>query len=103
MMATITKHSKERIIERTEVETVSDAKRLAKQAKVSGKTINCYQKYPRLFSYLSNKKGQTNNCSIRVYHNCIYIWRGKNKTLVTVHQIPDRYIEEMNMIDAKED
>ena len=99
-MTSITRHSKERIIERTAgVNTFAEAKRLAKQAKVSGKTINHYQPYPRFFSYLQNKKNQTNDCSVRVYRGCIYIWRGKNKTLVTAHSIPDRYIEEMEAIN----
>lgn len=100
-MASITKHSKERIVERTAgVTTFAEAKRLAKQAKTSGKTINYYQNYPRFFSYLQNKRNQTNDCSIRIYRGCIYIWRGKNKTLVTAHPIPDRYIEEMAQIDG---
>lgn len=99
-MASITKHSKERIIERTEgVTTFAEAKRLAKQAKISGKTINYYQNYPKFFSYLQNKRNQTNDCSIRIYRGCIYIWRGKTKTLVTAHPIPSRYIEEMEDID----
>jgi hypothetical protein len=100
-MANITKHSKERIVERTEVTNFADAKRLAKQAKISGKTINFFTKYPRFFSYLQNKRHQTNDCSIRVYQGCIYVWRGKAKSLVTVHTIPDRYLEEMKEIDDR--
>ena len=94
-MARITMHSKQRIVERTEgVTTFAEAKKLAKQAKRSGKTINDFQKYPNFFQYLQNKKGQTNSCSIRVYRDNIYIWRGKD-TLVTAHPIPDRYKAEM--------
>lgn len=96
----ITKHSKQRIVERTDgVNTFAEAKRLAKQARISGKTLNNFQKYPKFFSYLQNKKNQTNDCSIRIYRGCIYIWRGKTKTLVTAHPIPDRYIEEMEVVD----
>jgi protoheme ferro-lyase len=98
-MANITRHSKERIVERTDVTSFAEAKRLAKQAKTSGKTINAFVKYPRFFSYLQNKRHQTNDCSIRVYQGCIYIWRGKSKSLVTAHTIPDRYIKEMEEID----
>lgn len=95
-MAQITRHSKERIVERTNgVNSLYEAKKLAKQARISGKTINDFQKYPRFFSYLQNKKRQTNSCSIRIYRNNIYIWRGKN-ILVTAHPIPERYLEEMN-------
>lgn len=101
-MGKITKHSKERIIERTEgISNFAEAKRLAKQAKHSGKTLNDFQKYPKFFSYLRAKKRQTNTCSVRVYRSNIYIWRGKD-TLVTAHPIPDRYIEEMKTIDSAE-
>lgn len=94
-MAKITMHSKQRIVERTEgVTSFAEAKRLAKQAKQSGKTLNDFQKYPNFFHYLRNKKSQTNSCSIRVYRGNIYIWRGKDK-LVTAHPIPDRYKLEM--------
>lgn len=95
MSARISNHSKERIIERTDgIYTKAEAKRIAKQARQSGKTINDFQKYPNFFSYLRNKKSQTNSCTIRVYRGNIYIWRGKN-ILVTAHPIPDRYIKEM--------
>lgn len=97
-MAKITTHSKQRIVERTEgVSNFLEAKKLAKQAKHSGKTINDFQKYENFFQYLQNKKNQTNSCSIRIYRGNIYIWRGKNKSLVTAHPIPDRYIQEMEM------
>lgn len=100
-MAVITRHSKQRMVERVDgIDNFAEAKRLAKCAKVSGNTINHYQKYPRFFSYLRNKKGQANSCFIRIYRDNIFIWRGKNKTLVTAHPIPDRYIEEMRVIDA---
>ena len=93
----ITKHSKERIVERADnINSFSEAKKLAKQAKISGKNIGYYQTCPKFFSYLQNKKGQTNTCSIRVYKGCIYIWRGKNKVLVTAHEIPKRYLNEIN-------
>lgn len=97
----ITKHSKQRIVKRIDgVNTFAEAKRLAKQARISGKNLNSFQKYPKFFSYLQNKKNQTNECSIRIYRGCIYIWRGKTKTLVTAHSIPDRYIKEMKKIDS---
>ena len=96
----ITKHSKERIVERTVgINSFSEAKRLAKIAYNSGNTVNNFQKYPSFFSYLQRKLTQTNTCSIRIYRGCIYIWRGKKKTLVTAHPIPDRFIEEMRLIN----
>lgn len=101
-MPSISKHSKERIVQRIgDITTFAEAKRLAKQARVSGKTINYFQKYEKFFSYLQNKRNQTNDCSVRVYRGYIYIWRGKNKTLVTVHPIPTRYIEEMDRKDSE--
>ncbi len=94
-MGRITRHSKVRIVQRTEgCESFAEAKKLAKQAKRSGATINQFQKFPRFFAYLQNKRNQTNTCSIRVYKNNIYIWRGKD-TLITAHPIPYRYIKEM--------
>ena len=99
-MPRITAHSKERLIQRDEnVNTVAEAKRTIKQAWTSGQTVGNFQRYPRFFSYLTNKRDQSNTCSIRVYHGNIYIWRGRNRSLVTAHPIPDRYIEEMRMID----
>lgn len=99
MAAKITKHSKQRIIERTEgIASMAEAKRLAKQAKRSGQTLNDFQTYPRFFSYLQSKKNQTNTCSIRIYRDNIYIWRGKD-TLVTAHPIPERYVKEMEEIN----
>ncbi len=98
-MGKITKHSKERIVQRTNAVSFTEAKKLARQAKISGKTINYFQRYPKFFSYLQNKRSQTNDCSVRVYQGNIYIWRGKTKSLVTAHPIPDRYIIEMEVID----
>lgn len=92
----ITKHSKERIVERDEkVSCYTEAKRTAKQAYISGKTLNHFQKCPSFYNYLWNKKGQARNCSIRVYHGNIYIWKGRSKTLVTAHPIPDRFKNEL--------
>ena len=100
-MASISDHAKERSKERVEgVETNYDAKRFARQARISGKPIGNFQRYPKFFSYLQNKKNQTATTRIRVYKDNIYIWRGSNQTLVTVHPIPDRYKEEMKEVDG---
>lgn len=97
MSARISKHSKERIIERTDgVETKAEAKRMAKTAWTAGKSINSYQVYPEFFAYLQKKKSQSNTCSVRVYKGNIYIWRGARRTLLTAHPIPNRYLKEMN-------
>lgn len=96
----ISKHSKQRIVERDEgISYFCEAKKVAKQAYISGKTINYFQSNPAFYSYLQSKQKQTKTCSIRVYRGNIYIWKGKRKTLVTAHPIPDRFkkeLEEMN-------
>ena len=94
-MGKITRHSKERLVQRDEkCENFAEAKKLAKQAKRSGATINQFQRFPKFFTYLQNKRNQTNTCSIRVYRGNIYIWQGKD-TLITAHPIPIRFIKEM--------
>ncbi len=98
MAVKITKHSKERIVERDEgVNTFAEAKQVAKIAWRSGKTINNFQKCPTFFSYLKNKKSQSSTCSIRVYRGNIYIWRGSRHTLLTAHSIPERFAEELKV------
>lgn len=102
-MPRLTHHSKERIVERNEtVSSIADAKRIAKIAWRSGKQRGEFLKYPKFFSYLANKQSRSNTCSIRVYKNNIYIWKGKNRSLVTSHPIPERYIEEMDEINRQE-
>lgn len=98
----ITRHSKERIVQRdVAVESFAQAKRVAKQAYTAGKTIGHYQSCPKFHEYLRGKKAQTCNCSIRVYRGNIYIWRGKNRTLVTAHLIPDRFNNELEAMENK--
>lgn len=96
-MIRISKHGKKRIVERTDgIDSISEAKKTAKLAFNSGKTINHFQRYPKFFNYLQNKRDQSNGCRIRVYRGNIYIWKGKTKILVTAHGIPNEYIIEMN-------
>lgn len=103
-MPRLTRHSKERIVERNNsITNIADAKRLAKIAWRSGKERGAFSKYPKFFSYLANKQSQSNTCSIRIYQDNIYIWRGKNRSLVTSHPIPDRYLEEMDEINRQEE
>lgn len=98
----ISRHSKQRMVERTEnANNFAEAESFAKNAKTSGSTINSFQKYPKFFSYLKNKKDQTNDCTLRVYKGYIFIWRGKSKTLVTVHEIPERYVKEIEEINSR--
>lgn len=95
MAQTITKHSKERIVERTEgITFFEEAKRVAKIAKKSGKTINDFQRYPKTFRYLQRKSQQTCTCKLRVYRGNIYIWRGKD-ILMTAYPFPEWCIKEM--------
>jgi len=99
-MPRLSKHSKIRLVERDkDINFFREAKRAAATAYRSGKPIGDFQKYPKFFSYLQNKNNQTNTCTIRIFHDIIYIWRGKTKTLVTAHCIPERYLQEMEEID----
>lgn len=103
-MPRLTQHGKERIVERNDsITSIADAKRIAKIAWRSGKERGAFQKYPKFFSYLANKQSQSNTCSIRVYKDNIYIWRGKNRSLVTSHPIPNRYLEEIAEINSREE
>lgn len=99
-MPRMSNHSKERSLERVEgIDTIPEAKQAEKQAFLYGKTLNSFLRYPKFFAYLQTKRGQTNTTSIRVFKDHIYIWRGKNRTLITVMPIPDRFKEEMRRID----
>lgn len=92
----VSKHSKKRMIERVNtVNSVAEAKRLAKIAFTSGKSIAYFQNNPKFVNYLRSRKQESNECIIRVYKGYIYIWKGKHKTLVTVHEIPERFLEEL--------
>ena len=105
-MPRVTRHGKARLVQRDEaVDNFSEAKRTATIAWRSGSTINEYNIYPHFFEYLTNKKSQSNSCSIRIYRGNIYIWRGKknNRSLVTSHPIPDRYLAEMAEVDGKQE
>lgn len=91
-----TKHSKERMIQRVNgVNSFVEAKRIAKIAWTSGQTISKYQEYPKFFSYLQKKRDQSRECTIRVYRDNIFIWKGNRHKLVTVHSIPDKFTEEI--------
>lgn len=92
----VSKHSKKRMIERVDtVSSEAEAKRLAKVAFASGKNIAYFQNNPKFADYLRSRKQESNKCIIRVYKGYIYIWKGKHKTLVTVHEIPERFLEEL--------
>lgn len=102
-MPRLTQHGKERIVERNDtITSIADAKRIAKIAWRSGKPRGDFAKYPRFFSYLANKQSRSNTCTIRIYKDNIYIWRGRDRSLVTSHPIPDRYLKEMDEINSKE-
>lgn len=95
-------HARARIVQRDgETGCRSDAKKVAKIAFRSGATINQFQRYPKFFCYLSDRRDESNTCRIRVYRGNIYIWKGNTKTLITCHPIPDRFIQEMKEVDSK--
>lgn len=89
-------HARARIVQRDEsANSHCDAKRLAKIAFKSGDTIDRYQKYPLFFAYLSKRRNESQTCRVRIYRGNIYIWKGSNKTLITAHPIPNRFLKEM--------
>lgn len=93
-------HSRDRIVERDELaESRADAKKVAKTAYRKGATINQYQKYPKFFKYLQSRRGESASCSVRIYRDNIYIWKGSKKTLITCHPIPNRFLEEIAEVD----
>lgn len=96
----ISAHSKQRIIERNqEIGNVAAAKREARQAHSQGSSPDKFRKFPKFYDYLLNKASRSNTCYVKVYHNNVYIWRGKKtKTLVTSYPIPKRYQEELGVI-----
>lgn len=98
-MGKITRHGKQRLVQRCDdCESFLEAKRLAKLARTSGKTVDQFSKYPKFYIYLQNKNNKTNSQSIRVYKGQIFIWKGKN-TFMTAFPIPRRYLKEMEAID----
>lgn len=89
-------HGKERLVQRLEeVNNFEDAKKMEAIAWHSGKTINHFQSYPRTYSYLRYKKNRTNECSIRVYRNNLFIWRGKKRKFVTAYPLPQALLDEI--------
>lgn len=95
-MNQITRHSKSRIVERMDtISSFQEAKKVAKQAWSSGKTIDRFQGYPNLYNYLVQKANYSRSNSLRVYRNTIFIWRGKKHVLVTAYPIPENFQDEM--------
>lgn len=97
----ITKHAKQRIKERNEnVSSIAMAERNAKIAFRSGLTIGCVDKFSEtLAEYMRNKKRRNgSNATIRIYQNNVYVWRGDNHRLVTVHPIPNIFKEEAEKV-----
>lgn len=96
----ITRHGKQRIVERDEgVKSIAEAKQVAKLAFRSGKTINDFQKCKNFSRYLRYKASQTCECSVKVYRGNIYIWKGRQKSLITAYPIPERFHEELEAMN----
>ena len=103
----ITKHGMERLLERDEeLSNRHLAKRKATIAFHSGLTISKLEKdYPKIAEYMEVKRGRANrrNSSIRLYQGNLYIFRGRNKKLVTMYKIPEFLEEEMNRLYGRND
>ncbi len=92
----ITKHAKERIKERHEdIDSLAMAERNAKIAFRSGLTISDVSKVSEaLANYMRAKKRRNgSNATIRIYQNYVYVWRGDNHRLVTMHPLPEKFQE----------
>lgn len=98
----ISYHARARIVQRDDsANSHNDAKKLAKIAFNSGTTIDRFQKYPKFFAYLCDRRNESATCRVRVYRGNIYIWKGTQKKLITAHPIPDRFIKEMEAINEQ--
>ncbi len=94
-------HARGRIVERDEeVNSRVEAKKVAKMAFRCGAVIGDFQKYPKFYDYLSRRRSESNTCRVRIFRGNIYIWKGKTKTLITCHPIPDRFVAEMQKING---
>ena len=95
----ITKHGIERMFQRVDnLNYKKDIKKLEKQAWSSGRTIEHYKQYPKLFANLQEKKNRSHTNKIRIYQNMIFIWKGqggKGRRLITVIPIRDTFLKEM--------
>lgn len=94
----ITRHSKQRIVQRSNANFFCEAVKIAKIAYRSGKTINYYADCRKFSEYLRRKRAQTCECSIRVYQGNIFIWKGRSHVLVTAHPIPVRFKTELEAV-----
>ena len=97
----ITKHGMERLLERDEELTTRRlAKRKANIAFHSGLTIGKLQKdYPKIAEYMASKKtGNNRVVSVRLYEDRLYIFRGRNKRLITTYKMPQFLREELDKL-----
>lgn len=102
----ITKHGMERLLERDdELTNRRLAKRKATIAFHSGLTIGKLEKdYPKIANYMASKKtGNARVVSVRLYEDRLYIFKGRNKRLITTYKIPQFLEEEMNKLYGRHD
>lgn len=97
----ITKHGMDRLIERDdEINSKRLAKRKAKIAFRSGLTIGELQRdYPGIAKYMASKKTGSNRVSsVRLYEDRLYIFRGREKRLITTYRMPQFLEGEMKKL-----
>lgn len=86
-------HALNRLVQRDkEIDYIKEAKRKAKIAYQKGHNIGYYISDEQFYNYLKSLV-RTNTTKIKIYDNLIYIFRGSNKTLVTVHKFPEFMLE----------
>lgn len=103
MSITITKHAKERLVERNDsVNSFKMAERNAKIAFRSGYKIHQLARdFPRIAQWMQNKKDQNGGAAkVRLYQNNLYIWRSKANRLITVIPLCEDFQKELEKLNG---
>jgi len=85
----VTDHAKKRIIERTEI-TLKNAKKLSKHVFKYGYKLRQFT--GEFYEYLNSKRIDGGFYDIRVFENHIFVYDTVQKRLLTVYQIPPKYL-----------
>lgn len=84
-----TKHSLQRLIERSQFTHVNTIKKASK----AGYPINCFKKYPNFYKWLSSIAPYKR---VKVYKGLIFIFNNTSDRCITVYPIKDRYLLDYN-------
>ena len=81
----ITNHARDRIGERTGITRKRERDKLSQQARRRGLAPDYF--YGNFRSFLFSKAYQKGHVKIKVYKECIFVYRGKN--LLTMYPVPE--------------